>query len=92
MKKVLTLIAVAVLGLSSAAFAAETTAAPAPVKHSTTVHHKKHHKAPVAQKAQAAKKHHKKATKPVAQKAQAAKKHHKKAAKPAVAPTAKPAA
>lgn len=64
MKKALTLIAVAVLGLSSAAFAAETIAAPAPVKHSTTVQHKKHHKAPVDQKAQAAKKHHQKAAKP----------------------------
>jgi type IV secretory pathway VirB6-like protein len=94
MKKVLTLIAVAVMGLSSVAFAADTTAAPAPAKH-TTVHHKKHHKAaPVAQKAQAAKKHHKKATHtatPAApQKAQAAKKHHKKAAT-TVAPAAKPA-
>lgn len=66
MKKLFALVVAAAMGLSSVAFAAETsaapaatttTAAPAPAKASVK-HVKKHHKA-VAQKAQAAKKHHK---------------------------------
>lgn len=53
------------MGLSSAAFAAETATTPAPTATTTkaapakTTHHKKQHKAAPAQKAQAAKKHHK---------------------------------
>ena len=65
MKKVLALVVAAAMGLSSAAFAAETATTPAPTATTTkaapakTTHHKKQHKAAPAQKAQAAKKHHK---------------------------------
>lgn len=64
MKKVLALVVAAAMGLSSAAFAAETatpakTAAPAKTTQNTQ-HHKKQHKKTVEQKAQAAKKHQKK--------------------------------
>ncbi|WP_409308684.1 acid resistance repetitive basic protein Asr [Pectobacterium sp. B1J-3] len=85
MNKVLVMIAGAALGLSSVAFAADTThnAPAATATHTNVAHAKKTvKKAPLAeQKAQAAKKHVKKA-KPAEQKAQAAKKHVKKA-KPA---------
>ncbi|WP_168410242.1 acid resistance repetitive basic protein Asr, partial [Erwinia amylovora] len=70
MKKLLALVVAATMGLSSVAFAAETTAAPAPAATTTAapakapVKHVKKHKKAVEQKAQAAKKHHK-ATKPV---------------------------
>jgi hypothetical protein len=101
MKKVLALVVAAAMGLSSAAFAADTAAtAPAAAPAAThaapakTTHHKKHKKTAVEQKAQAAKKHHKKAaTKPaVAQKAQAAKKHVKHTKHQAAKPAAQPAA
>ncbi len=65
MKKLLALVVAATMGLSSVAFAAETTAAPAPAATTTAapakapVKHVKKHKKAVAQKAQAAKKHHK---------------------------------
>ncbi|MEY4475961.1 MAG: hypothetical protein RL248_1728 [Pseudomonadota bacterium] len=87
MKKVLALIVVATMGLSSVAFAAgkttstpyitSTTAAPAKVTN-------KKHKA-TEQKAQAAKKTVKKVP---AQKAQAAKKHYKTTKKTVAAPVA----
>ena len=58
MKKVLALVVAAAMGLSSAAFAAETATTPAPTATTTkaapakTTHHKKQHKAAPAQKAQ----------------------------------------
>ncbi|AHF76969.1 Putative acid shock protein precursor [Sodalis praecaptivus] len=101
MKKIFALIVAATMGLSSAAFAADTTTAPAAGSTTTqtapakTVHHVKKHKkakktAP-AQTAQAAKKPVKKHKKVAAtQTAQAAKKHvkkHTKAAPKAAAAT-----
>ncbi|WP_414534318.1 acid resistance repetitive basic protein Asr [Dickeya chrysanthemi] len=68
MNKFLVMIAGAALGLSSVAFAAETTSAPVAAQASANTS--------VAQNAQAAKKVVKKKT-PAAQKAQAAKKHKK---------------
>ncbi|MGP6154125.1 acid resistance repetitive basic protein Asr [Escherichia fergusonii] len=101
MKKVLALLVVATMGLSSAVFAAQTATTTAPAK----TMHKKHHQAVTQkvpeQKAQAAKKHHKKAKatsvqKAPEQKAQAAKKytkkHHQQTAKPATQPATQPAA
>lgn len=101
MKKVLALLVVATMGLSSAVFATQTATTTAPAK----TMHKKHHQAVTQkvpeQKAQAAKKHHKKAKatsvqKAPEQKAQAAKKHtkkhHQQTAKPATQPATQPAA
>jgi hypothetical protein len=94
MKKVLALIVVATMGLSSVAFAAgkttstptitSTTAAPASEKAASAKATHKKHKA-TEQKAQAAKKTVKKVP---AQKAQAAKKHHKTTKKTVAAPAA----
>lgn len=104
MKKVLALLVVATMGLSSAVFAAQTANTATTTAPAKTIH-KKHHQAVTQkapeQKAQAAKKHHKKAKatseqKAPEQKAQAAKKHtkkhHQQAAKPATQPASQPAA
>lgn len=102
MNKVLALTVAALMGLSSAAFAAETTAAPAPgatsthTTHATTTQHIKQSKAASEQKAKTRMKHEEVNTneanvaKPAVteEKAQAAKKHHKTVTKPAVKPAA----
>lgn len=90
MKKLFALAIAATLGLSSAAFAADSATAPATTAPASTAPAKAHHKAmhkhkkAAEQQAQATRKHHKTAVqKPTAQKAQAAKKHTRKALKPA---------
>lgn len=65
-KKIFALIVAATMGLSSAAFAADTTTAPAQTAQAAKKPVKKHKKAAAPQTAQAAKKHVKKHTKAAA--------------------------